>query len=133
MKYRAMLVSALSLVLTASVVVAAEHTAATAGKAAGATSAPAKKAKVVKVNVSGTVEAVDAAAGKISVKTKKGEVKELAVAADAKIKRGGKVATLAEVMVGDKVSKAAGEEVNGVPTVKKLEVKAAKKEAAAKK
>jgi hypothetical protein len=132
MKIRALLVSAVSLVVAAGIAVAAEQAAAPADKAAPVKAEKVKKVKPVKVNVKGMVEAVDAAAAKITVKTSKGEVKELAVAADAKIKRSGKVVTLAEVMVGDKVNTAKGEEVNGVPTVNKLDVKAPKAPKAAK-
>ena len=127
MKYSALFVSAVSFVVASGVVIAADQAAAPVAKpVAAATAAPVKKAKVKKVSVSGTVEAVDAAAMKVSIKDKKGMVKELMVAADAKIKRAGKAATLAEVLVGDRVTSAKGEVVNGVPTLKKLEVKAAK-------
>jgi len=135
MKYSRLLVSVVSFVVASGVVIAAEQAAAPEAKPVAAATAPVKKAKVEKVSVSGTVEAVDAAAGKLSIKDKKGMVKELMVAVDAKIKRAGKVATLAEVLVGDRVASAKGEVVNGVPTLKKLEVKAAKaiKKEAAKK
>jgi len=127
MKIRALLVSAVSLMVAAGVAVAAQHGAAAAPAAkTAAAPAAAKKPAVKKVSVSGSVEAVDAAAGKLSVKDKKGAVVELVVAADAKIKRSGKAATLAEVMVGDKVMSAKGEDVNGVATIKKLDVKAPK-------
>jgi len=68
-------------------------------KAMAPKAAKPKAAKVM--SVSGTVEAVDAAGMKLTVKDKKGVATEFMLTADAKVKKGGKAATLADVMVGD--------------------------------
>ncbi len=51
----------------------------------------------------GVVEAVDAAAGTISVSERKGSVMVLPVTAGAKIMKAGKTAELADIKAGDKV------------------------------
>ncbi len=77
--------------------------------------------------VAGEVVAVDAAAGKLSIKDKDGVVTEFAVTADAKImKPGKKGATLADVVVGDNVTVMCMEK-DGVKAVKHVKVKPAKK------
>lgn len=89
-------------------------------------------AKPMMKKTMGTVAAVDVAGGKLSVKDKKGAVTEFTVTADAKIKKGGKPATLADVMVNDSVT--VGYEMNGdQKVVKSVMVKAAKAAAPAKK
>lgn len=76
--------------------------------AAGGEGCPmAKKEKCDKgktCTIGGEVTAVDAEAGKLSVKDEKGEVTEFTIPAEAKvIKAGKKDATLADVAAGDKV------------------------------
>ena len=135
MKYRSIFVCAVSMMVAAGVALAAEQAAAPAApaaKAAPAAPAKAKKPSVKKSTIMGTVEAVDAAANKLSIKDKKGAVKEVAVAADAKIRRANKAATLAELVVGDKVLVKV-EETDGVVTAKKVDAKPAKIAAPAKK
>jgi Cu/Ag efflux protein CusF len=53
--------------------------------------------------VNGTVEAVDAATGKITVKTKKGS-EEIVCGSTCKMEMKGKSCTMADVAVGDKVT-----------------------------
>lgn len=63
-----------------------------------------KAVKKAKMNVcKGTVEAVDAAMGKLTVKDSKGMVMEMPIAAETKIMKGGKPAALTDIMVGEKV------------------------------
>ena len=63
-----------------------------------------KYEKKEKMNVcKGTVEAVDAAMGKLTVKDSKGMTMVLPIAAETKIMKAGKPAMLADVMVGEKV------------------------------
>jgi Cu/Ag efflux protein CusF len=77
--------------------------------------------------MTGEVTAVDAAAGKLSIKDAKGVVTEVMVPADAKVfKPGKKGATLADVMVGDMVTIGSAE-LNGVKTVKSVKVRPPKK------
>lgn len=105
-----LIVSAMAVMLCGGIALAAE-------KAAGKAACPAGK-KSAKCTVSGTVEAVDAAAMKMTVKTSKGEVKELVLAADTVIS--GKAKTLAEIVVGSSVQvKMDGDAVKSVK-VKKL-------------
>jgi len=59
--------------------------------------------KVKSHTVRGTVEAVDAATGKITVKTKKGSV-DIMCGSACKMEQKGKVCTLADVAVGDMVT-----------------------------
>jgi hypothetical protein len=81
----------------------------------------------MKCTISGTVEAVDAAANKLSVKTAaagegaKAEVKEFTLDANTRVKIGKKTATLAEVVAGQEVDVVCKGEV-----VKSVMVKTAK-------
>lgn len=87
----------------------------------------AKGSKGKACNVSGEVVAVDAAAGKLSIKDAQGVVTDFAVTADSKImKPGKKGATLADVAVGDNVTVMSLEK-DGVKTVKQVKVKPPKK------
>jgi Cu/Ag efflux protein CusF len=84
-------------------------------------------------SMTGEVTAVDAAAGKISLKDAKGVVADWTVPADAKVvKPGKKGATLADVAVGDTVT-VCYEEAAGVKTVKSVKVKPPRKTKPAKK
>ncbi len=126
---RRLITSVVAVLLCCGVALAAEKAAENeqgkaGGKAADKAACPAKKP--AKCTINGTVEAVDAAAMKMTVKNAKGEVKELVLAADTAIS--GKVKTLAEIVVGSQVQvKMVGDAVKSVK-VKKLP-KAAKKEA----
>lgn len=63
-----------------------------------------KHGKKEKTNIcKGTVEAVDAAMGKIMVKDAKGMVMTMSIGAETKIMKGGKPAVLADIMLGEKV------------------------------
>jgi hypothetical protein len=117
-----LLTSVVAVLLCCGVAIAAEQAAAPATKAA----CPAKKG--VKCTVNGTVESVNAAGMKLVVKTAKGEVKDVVVAADTKIM--GKAKTLAEIAAGDTVEvKMVGDKVKSVkvskPKAKKTEMKKA--------
>jgi hypothetical protein len=101
--------------------------------APAATAKPAKKEASKKpkmTKVMGVVTAVDAAGGKLSIKTKKGEMKDFTVTADVKVMKGKTKAALADVMVNDEVT-VATETTGDVVTVKSITIKAPK--AAAKK
>ncbi len=99
-------------------------TSATAAKPAKKDTA--KKAHPMKL--AGAVTAVDAASGKLSIKTKKGEMKDFTVGADAKVMKGSAKATLADVMVNDEVT--VMYEMNGdAMVVKSVRVAVAKKKA----
>jgi len=119
---RRLIMSVVAVLLCCGVALAAEKAAENAGDKAGGKAAdkaacPAKKP--AKCTINGTVEAVNAAAMKISVKNAKGEVKELVLAADTAIS-GKKVKTLAEIVVGSTVQvKMVGDVVKSVK-VKKL-------------
>lgn len=60
-----------------------------------------KEVKPAVVKFQGTVEAVDSAANKLSVKNKKGEVKEFVLAAGTMLTKHGKKIAIAEVAAGD--------------------------------
>ena len=63
-----------------------------------------KHEKKEKMNMcKGTVEAVDAAMNRITVKDGKGMTMVMPIAAETKIIKAGKPATLADVMVGEKI------------------------------
>jgi hypothetical protein len=81
-----------------------------------ASAKPAKKAAAPKTeSLSGTVEAMDAATNKLSVKDAKGAVKEFVLAPTTKITKGGKAITLAELTAGEKVQvKFVGTDVKSV-------------------
>jgi len=66
---------------------------------------PPKAAKAKKSKVYGTVQTVDAASNKITVKTKKGELRELNLGEGTQITKGGnyKAVTLADVKEGNQV------------------------------
>ena len=66
---------------------------------AGAKASKPKPGKMM--TVKGTVDAVDAGGMKLTVKDKAGMATVFMLTAEAKIKKGGKPATLADVMVGD--------------------------------
>lgn len=82
-------------------------------------SCPAGK-KSAKCTVKGIVETVDAAAMKLTVKDKKGEVKEVVLNAETKITGKG-VKAIADIAVGDKVEAKIVDDV-----AKKVNVKKAK-------
>jgi len=86
-------------VLLAGGIVLVSGTAFAAKKAYAADSGQKVKSHVVK----GTVEAVDAATGKITVKTKTGSV-EITCGSTCKMEEKGKACTLADVAVGDTVT-----------------------------
>src|SRR5437773_12418913 len=92
---------------------------------------PAKKESAKKphaMKLAGLVTAVDAASGKLSVKSKKGEMKDFTVAADAKVMKGSAKATLADVAVNDEVT--VTYEMNGdAMVVKSVRISVAKKKA----
>ena len=112
---------AIAMMMTAGVV-AADDKAMTAPAAKPAKKEAAKKPKSSKIM--GVVTAVDAVAGKLSIKTKKGEAKDFTVAADAHVMKGKTKATLAEVMVNDDVTVGI-ETLGDVVTVKSVTVKVA--------
>jgi len=88
---------------------------------------PAKKEASKKPHtsrVAGVVVTIDAAGGKLSVKTKK-ETKDFTVAADVKVMKGKTKAALADVMVNDEVSVMI-ETAGDVVTVKSITIKAPK-------
>lgn len=96
-------------VLTVAILGAAAFAADTGGAAAPqpqSQSAPAEKPskRASLSKYSGTVESVDAAANKVSVKNKKGEVKDFTIGADAKLTRGGKAILLSDIAGGDTVT-----------------------------
>jgi len=63
-----------------------------------------KEMKKMKLNEwKGTVQAVDAAAGKVTVTDKKGMTMVLPVTAETRIMKAGKAAALADLMAGEKV------------------------------
>ncbi len=82
-----------------------------------------KKAKLSKFT--GTVDAVDAAAGKVTVKDKKGMTMVMPVGADAKIMKAGKAAALSDIKAGDRVH-IIYEGDMGRPVVKELTIKDSK-------
>ena len=91
--------------------------------AALVSAAPKKAAKTAMNKSSGKVETVDAAMGKLSVKDKKGTVKEFTIGTDVKITRGGKTISLPEIAAGDTVTvsysgTAAAPEVKGILVAK---------------
>lgn len=89
---------------------------------------PAKKEASKKPHasrVAGMVVTVDAAGGKLSIKTKKGETKDFTVAADVKVMKGKTKAALADVVVNDEVSVMI-ETAGDVVTVKSINIKAPK-------
>ena len=85
--------------LAVALMVAAVAGVARAEDKAGAKAPKPKPAKTM--SVKGTVEAVDAAGMKLTVKDAKGVATEFMLTADAKVKKGSKAGTLADVMVGD--------------------------------
>lgn len=72
----------------------------------------------------GTVQAVDAAAGKITVTDKKGMTMVMPVTAETKIMRGGKMAALADLTAGETVHLWYEGDMN-MPMVRKIKVKKA--------
>ena len=122
-KMKKFLMSMMAVALCAGVAIASEQGA--AGKTCPMAKKDAKCAmKGAKCVCSGTVEAVDAATGKVTVKCEDGTTKELATTADTKVKVGKKKAAVAELKVGDPV-----EVVCKGEAVKSISVKTAKKNA----
>ncbi len=81
-----------------------------------------KHEKKEKVNVcKGTVEAVDAALGRITVKDKKGMSMVMPIAAETRIMKAGKPAALADITVGETVH-VIYEGSMGNPLVKSIKV-----------
>ena len=115
---------AIAIVLTMGAGMAMADGAAMTAAAKPAKKEGAKKAKATKVQ--GTVTAVDAAGGKLSIKTAKGEMKDFTVGADAKIMKGSAKGALADVMVGDSVM-VAYEMMGEMMMVKSVKIKAAPK------
>lgn len=111
------LMSVMAVALCAGIAVASEDAA--AGK-----TCPMGAKKGAKCICKGTVESVDAVAGKVSIKDEAGKVMTCTVDAKTKIKIGKKKATLAEVVVGEPVEAVCKGEV-----IKSLTVKVAKKNA----
>jgi hypothetical protein len=92
---------------------------------------PAKKEASKKpktAHVMGVVTAIDAAAGKLSLKNKKGEMKDFMFAADVKVMKGTAKAAVADIMVNDEVT-VATETMGDVVTVKSIKISAPKKAA----
>ncbi|MBI5244718.1 MAG: hypothetical protein HY922_13700 [Elusimicrobia bacterium] len=89
-----------------------------------ATKTKAAKPKISKYT--GTVDSVDAAANKLSVKNAKGSVKEFTLGADVKITKGGKLITFGELAAGDRVT-VSYEGTADAPEVKSIVVAKAKK------
>jgi len=109
---RKLITAGIAIVLCCGVAVAAEQAAPGSAPAAKSCAAPAKGVRPAKCTIAGTVEAVNAAGNRITVRMKRGEVKELTCTATTKITRRGKPITLADIQVGDRVTvKAAGTEV----------------------
>ena len=118
---RTVLAMAMAMMVTAGMA-AADDKAMTPPAVKPAKREAAKKPKASKLM--GVVTAVDAAAGKLSIKTKKGGAKDFAVAADARIMRGATKATLAEVAVNDEVTVGI-ETLGDVVTVRRVKVRVA--------
>jgi hypothetical protein len=72
----------------------------------------AQQAAPARVEVSGTVEAVDANAMKLSVTDARGTTREYAVAQDAAIRKNGRAVNLSEVAAGDSVTVTCGGPAN---------------------
>ena len=79
-----------------------------------------KKSKMT--NWKGTVQAVDAAAGKITVTDKEGMTMVMPVTAETKIMKDGKPAVIADLMAGQMVHIMYEGDMN-MPMVKKIKVK----------
>jgi len=95
------LAAILGLALVSAPTIQAQTTAATTTTAPATTPAP-KAKKPSKTEYHGTLTAVDAAAGTITLSGK--TAKTLAIASTTKIKKDGKPATLADFAVGEKVT-----------------------------
>lgn len=119
---------ALTAVLGASLAAAQQPAGAPAQKGAESKpAAPKKPAKPAMSKYMGTVASVDAAAGKLTVKNKKGEMKEFMIGGEVKITKGGKTAALSEIMAGDSAT-VSYEGTAEAPMVKSVAAKAPKKQ-----
>jgi len=127
---RKIIIGAMSLALVAGVALAAEPTAApAAAPAAKAASCPKGKKAPKTTTCKGAIEAIDAAAGTLSVKNEKGEVMAFKVVADSKVTVNGKKAALADLAVGQDVQvKYCGEGESMAVKSVAVKIKKAKKE-----
>ncbi len=94
---------------------------------AGVAMAEGAKGGGKKPSVTGEVTAIDATAGKLTIKAAKDAVSEWTVPAGVKVQKPGKKnATLADVAVGDTIT-VMYEEANGVKTVNTIRVRPSRK------